>query len=301
MNAAATQIDKVRRVASRAVTRAKGGVASARKRSRSVDHLARAAQRYVEKRGTRLAASVTYYGFFSLFPLLSLAFAVTGYLAAVYPPVRESMLTAMHQFLPGVVGKIDFRAVAEVRAGAGVFGLVGLLIAGATWIGALREALRVIWRKPPRPRANMVTRKIIDLAVLLLLGGFLLASVTVSGFATSAARTVLGAVGLYGSLAARVVLSLLAVGLALLTDVVVFLVVFIRLPDGDERWRHLLPGAVLAAVGFEALSLAVTYYLGVVTRNPIYGTFAATIGLLAWMNLAARFTLLAAAWTVTRR
>jgi uncharacterized BrkB/YihY/UPF0761 family membrane protein len=43
-----------------------------------VDHLCRAAERYDELDGSRLAAAITYYGFFAAFALGVLLFAVLG-------------------------------------------------------------------------------------------------------------------------------------------------------------------------------------------------------------------------------
>src|SRR5690606_29981920 len=62
----------------------------ARRRHRLLDHLARAARRYREADGRRLAAAVTYYAFFAVFALALLGFATLGYV--LHEPAVEDYL-----------------------------------------------------------------------------------------------------------------------------------------------------------------------------------------------------------------
>ena len=56
---------------------------------------------------------------------------------------------------------------------------------------------------------------------------------------------------------------------------------------------------MLAAVGFELLKQAAALVVSGVSTNVIYGTFAATVGLLVWIGYASRLLLMAGAWVVT--
>ena len=66
--------------------------------------------------------------------------------------------------------------------------------------------------------------------------------------------------------------------------------------------RALVPGVVIATVGWELLQLAGGWYVSHEVRNatPVYGTFALVIGLLAWIHLGAFFTVLGAEANVVR-
>ncbi|MQA83325.1 MAG: YihY/virulence factor BrkB family protein [Streptosporangiales bacterium] len=271
----------------------------ARARSQPLDHLVRAYVRYDERRGDRLAAAVTFFGFLSFFPLLALGFAVAGYAVVVYPEARTQLLDAVRGLLPGITEQLDVGALASARAGAGLFALVGLLIAGIGWIDALRESLHEIWLKDPKADGNFVTKKLMAVAVLIVLGLCLIASVAVSSLATSATALALRLAGLAGSVAAAWVLKIFAVAVVLLFDVLIFLMLFCRLSGSRAPWRQVYRGAVLGAVGFEVLKLVGTYYVPLVAANPVYGAFGLTIGLLVWINLVTRFTVFAAAWTAT--
>ena len=56
-----------------------------RKRRPVVDHLFRTAEHYSAVKGSLQAGAVTYFAFLSFFPILALAFAVSGALVAVAP------------------------------------------------------------------------------------------------------------------------------------------------------------------------------------------------------------------------
>ena len=110
-----------------------------RRRSPQLDHVAQAWQRYSKDEGGQLAASVTYFGFLSFFPLLALAFSVLGYVVAYDPSLRASVEQSLQQALPGLIGdgsgQIDVDRIAAAKAGAGIIGLLGLLYAGLGWVG----------------------------------------------------------------------------------------------------------------------------------------------------------------------
>ena len=67
--------------------------------------------------------------------------------------------------------------------------------------------------------------------------------------------------------------------------------VFDLLPKAEgARWRSLLPGAVLAAIGFTAIHLFTVYYLSdKLERSPkLYGTLGAATVVLLGLYLIAR-------------
>lgn len=272
-----------------------------RARSRWFDHLGRAYDRYRRCRGDRLAAALTFYGFLSFFPLVALAFAVMGYAVAVSPDARDYVTKAIYQLLPGIAGRLPVQQIADAKAGAGAFGLIGLVWTGLGWIGVWRESLHTMWKGGPEDDANPIVTKLADLAVLVVLGLAVLASVALSGLATSATHAVLKAAGLNHVPGAGTVLRLVAIAVAVGADTFFFLVLFSRLSGTRAPWRRLVRGCLFGAVGFEALKLVGTYLVGHFMHNPIYASFAVIVGLLIWINLVSRLILFTAAWTATHR
>jgi membrane protein len=284
------------------IDRVKRAVNRVRQRRPGLDHVIRAWQRYQADGGDRLAAAVTYFGFLAFFPLVALAFSVLGFVLAHDPTLRDTITSHLNDTLPGLVGngpgQINVDKIAAAKTGAGVIGLLGLLYAGLGWVDALRQALRTIWHQDIRAGYIIVT-KLTDVGILIGLGLALLASVLVSVAATTATGTVLGWVGLEGSLTASIVVRALAIGLAIVADVAVFGWLFTRLPSTRPPGARVLQGALLMAVLFEILKVVGSIYLKGTTSNALYGTFAAVVGLLIWINLVSRLLLFCAAWTVT--
>ncbi|WP_420161418.1 YihY/virulence factor BrkB family protein [Nocardiopsis sp. CNT-189] len=263
------------------------------------DHLVRAYERYADRQGNQLAASVTYFAFLSFFPLIALAFAVVGYAVEVDPNARSYLETAIDEQLPGLSRQLPIEQIAQARTGAGAIGLIGLAYTGLGAVGALREALHTIWLKSVSDGPNFLVAKAIDLAVTAVLGAALLASVALTGVAQAATGWLLGWVGLDGSFTAAAATRLLGLAIAIGADLLIFLVLFSRLSGTRRPWRLLWRGALLAAVGFEVLKAVGALLIGGTLTNPVYASFAVLVGLLVWLNIVLRMVVFAAAWTAT--
>lgn len=278
-----------------------GAVRRARSRRPVFDHLMRAHDRYQERRGDRLAAGVTYFGFLSFFPLLALAYSLLGYAVGVSEWARSTLVEAIGSVLPGLAGRLPVEQIAQAKTTAGLIGAIGLVITGLGSIGALRESLREIWRNNPTGGGNLLVRKLWDAGMLIYLGLMLILSVAVSTVTAAATHGVLDLFGLDHVSGMGTVLRVLSLGIAVGFDTLIFLVLFSRLSGTWAPWRRIMRGALFGAVGFELLKLVATLLLAPAMRNPVYGPFAVTVGLLIWINIVSRFVLFAAAWTATRR
>jgi membrane protein len=269
-----------------------------RRRQPFVDHVVRAYGRYTNDGGDRLAASVTYFAFLSFFPLVALAFSITGFVVDAYPDLQDELTSKINDYLPGLADKLDVGSIGGAKVGVGLLGLLGLVLAGLAWIDAMRDAIRLMWHQNIDV-GNVVTRRVKDLGVLAGLGLMLLASTVVTSLATSATGWFLDWVGLSGSTVAKWFTGALALALALAIDLIVFLYLFWRLAGTTIMKRRVLRGALLGAVGVELLKIAGTWLIARTTTNPVYGTFAVIVGLLIWINIVMRWTLFVSAWTVT--
>ncbi|MQY07399.1 YihY/virulence factor BrkB family protein [Actinomadura macrotermitis] len=293
-------ISKVQHRIEDATDAGKGVLRAARARWRWFDHLARAYVRYQDRRGDRLAAALTCYGFLSFFPLLALAYSLLGYLVGVSRQARGYFVEAVASILPGLSDKLQVDQIAQSKGTAGLIGLAGLLITGLGWVQVLRESLRDIWGNEPTPEGNFFVLKLWDAGVLAFLGGMLMMSVAVSSLAGQATHTVLGWFGMADVPGAGTGLWLLSLAVAGTFDTIIFLVLFTRLSGTRAPWRRIIKGALLGGVGFELLKQVATLLLARTTQNPVYASFAVLVGLMVWINIVSRFMLYVAAWTATR-
>jgi hypothetical protein len=153
----------------------------ARRRYGWLDHLVRAAVRYDQADGGRLAAAVTYYAFFATFAMVLLGVAVFGFVLD-----DPAVLRAVQRYLTENLPRLDVHALRHARDTVGVIAVIGLPITGWLWIDSLRSSIRAIWRLPEYP-GTLLVRVLVDLLVLLGLGMLLAASLAVAFAITAAA------------------------------------------------------------------------------------------------------------------
>lgn len=268
---------------------------------RWVKHLGRAVSHYQGRQADLLAAGITYFGFLALFPVILLAISVAGFVLSGRPDLLADLIGEVRTAVPGELGTTlveSIERVTEQRGTVGVIGLLGLLYAGIGWMSKMRVAMQTIWRGQPLP-GNFVKDNLRDLIALVGLGGALLASVALTAVANGLTPLVLDLLGLDGVPGIGVLTKVLGIVVAIAGTTLIFLWLFIRLPQLDVPVRVVLPGALFGAVGFEVLKVVGTYYLAAVSNSPAALAFSTAIGLLVWIYFSSRFLLFAAAWTST--
>lgn len=246
-------------------------------------------KKFTDDRGGRLAAVVSFFGFFSLFPLLMVFVAVLGFVLDGRPGLRQDIVdTALGQF-PLLSDQLGANEGAEPggRALSGspiavTVGLTAAMWAGLRVTDALEGGLNDVYDVARDERSNFVVRRLRGLQVLAVLAVGLIASAVLAGVATALP---LGAL-------TRFILPLLALAVNTLLVVAVTKV----LVNCELGVRRVLPGATVAGSAFVALQVIGSLYVQRITEGAgdVYGTFAFVIGLLSWIYLQARVLLLSA-------
>jgi len=242
-----------------------------------------------EDQGSNLAALVSYYFFFSLFPLLLVFTTVTGFFLADDPELRVRLLDSAMGNFP-VIGQDLEQNIGDL-GGSGRTLAVGLLV--ALWAGlsagtAMQNAMNILWDVPWIERPTNVTRRLRSLTTVLAFGIWLVVSVAVATVATRLPNVIGLAwlVGTFGTLA---------------PNIAIFAWTFRHLPARKPSWRTVAPGSVVAGVVFTGLQAFGAVYVNrvVVGASNTYGTFSIVIGLLAWLYLQAQVAVAATALNVT--
>jgi YihY family inner membrane protein len=240
-------------------------------------------QKYAEDQGGFLSASVTYYAFLSIFPLLLVLVTLLGYALQGDPDLQRRVVNSAFADFPVIGPQLQ----SNVRSLHGSAPALAIGIGLALWAGtgvalALENSLDHIWGVPIRRRANPLLARLRALIWIALLGGLTLIG-TVLGSATAFAT--------YAP-AARVAAVIISLGI----NIAVFLAVFRVLTSHTPSWRDVLPGALVAAVAWEAMQLVGGYVVDRQLRHAssTYGVFAIVIGLLSWLYIGANVTLLSA-------
>ena len=257
-------------------------IEKARARWGAFDIAYRTFKRFGEDDGPTHAASLTYYTFFSIFPLLLFSAAALGFLTFGNEVLRDQLVDSGLKTIPILKDALSPEGLQEIednRNGLAVTGTLLALYTGSGVIIAMQHSLNKIYHVADEP--NFLQKRLRSLMWLAVLGLFAVASLalsTIAGFAPHAVAFVLSLAG----------------GLAVNTAL--FSTAYKMLPAISLSWKEVLPGAIVAAIGFEILKLAGTAYLarGESTRTDTFGTFAAAAALLIASFIVARVVLLAA-------
>ena len=246
-------------------------------------------QKFAEDQGGYLAASVTYYAFFSIFPLLLVLVTLLGYALQGDPGLQHRVLDSALADFP-VIGPQLRDNVHSLRGSVPALAVgIGVAVWAGTGVAlAFENALDHIWGVPIRRRANPLLARVRALVWIAAIGG-----ITLVG-------TVLGSASAFATYGPAVRVAAVVVSLAI--NIVVFLAAFRVLTSHSPTWRDVLPGALVAAVAWEVLQAAGGYIVDRQLRHAssTYGVFAIVIGLLSWIYLAATVTLLSAEINVVR-
>lgn len=229
------------------------------------------------------AVQIAYWGFFSLFPLLLVFVSILGFVLRGDSAARQAIVhSALAQFpivgvQPGTLG----------GSGVGLgLGLAATLLSGLGVTLATENALQTTYMIRRDRRPNFLSARWRGLKLLVAAGLLQILS-------TVAAGAVSGGFG-----GPALVIAGLAVSLVL--NLTLFFVVFRVLIPRVVPTRELWPGILIAAVAWTVLQSVGGVYVAHVVKGAgqTYGSFAAVIGLLAWLYLGARIVVYAAAINV---
>jgi membrane protein len=248
------------------------------------------ARKFSDDRASGLAALIAYYAFFSVFPLLLAFVSILGFVLEGNEALQRDIVDSLFAEMP-VIGPI-IRGDVGALTGNGVALAIGIAL--SVWAGlgvtlGLSRALHRVWDVPRRDQPGFVAARLRGLAILAVLGAVILAATLVAGVASA---------GRVGSTGERIAATVLSVGV----DALVLLAAFRLSTARGLSVRRLLPGVLLAAVGFFVLqSLGGLYVEHAIRRaSETYGVFALVIGMLSWLWLAAQLLLVAAEVNVVR-
>ncbi|MBS1883322.1 MAG: YihY/virulence factor BrkB family protein [Actinobacteria bacterium] len=246
-------------------------------------------KKFGEDEGGGMASLIAYRAFFSLFPLLLLMTTILGYVLAGDEELRKEVVNSTLSQFP-IIGDQLKGGTLQGSGIALAVGIVGSLLAGLGVVLETEQTFNRCWGVPKSAERGFVGSRVRAVGLLLVLGGLAVLATVVSGLVSGGADF-FGASG-----------KVLGLVVATALNLVVFGAVFRLLTTDAVETRSLVPGVVVATVGWEILQIAGGWYIAHAVKNAsaVYGTFALVIGLLAWIHLGATFVVLGAETNVVR-
>lgn len=242
---------------------------------------------FFDDRCPQLAAAISYYALFAVFPLVILG--ITAFGAIIGPEAaRSDIIEIISNIVPlaanGRATLTDQLGAVTGNAGVfGVLGVAGLIFSASGIMGAIRNGVNTAWdledRRPP------VQGKLIDIALIVGVGVGVGLSLGLT-FAQHRAPSA-GAAG-----------AAVSAGFFLTATAAVFgvsLLLFRFLPATRVRWSDVWPGALVAALGYQAVKEGFAVYLSNFGHyGAVYGSLAAVVVFLLFVFLSANVFLLGA-------
>ena len=235
---------------------------------------------------TQLAAAVSFFLLFSLFPLALVAISVTGFILKS-PTAQEQLISGIGDLIPisSTFITSTITGVVSARGTLGIFAIIGLLVGGLSVFYSVSKSLNAAWGvRQPR---SFLHERLVDFCMMVGAGLLLLISISLT-----AGFRVVGQLNLpaWGSMFLTNVLfwHCLVLLISAVLTFVVFLFLYRFVPNTPVRWRDIWGGALAAAICFEGTKFFFLWFVGNFGRyNLIYGPIGALIALLMWTYVSA--------------
>ncbi len=252
-----------------------------------------ALRNFLHEDSLMVSGSIAYHSLLAIFPLLLLLLGLTGIYVRRYE-LAGPLASVLQRYLPV---KPDFimQNVVGISRAYGRIGLVSVLLLLWSSSGVflpLERALNRAW-EVDRYRSWM-WRRLLALEMAFVAGFLILVSMAFVG-ANILVRNALGHL-LGPSLRPLVVFiyHLLSAGTSFTVALLMFLILFQRLPNRPMRFRQVLPGAFLTALLWVVARSFFILLLPVFNYRQIYGSIGVVVALMTWAYLSSAVILFGA-------
>ena len=233
-------------------------------------------RKFSDDQASNQAALLSYYGFFSLFPLILVFTTILGFVLKGDAHLRNSITTSVVAKLPIIGQELKGKSLSGSIAGLVIGGLTSLW-SGLAITTAAQGALNQVWAVPMKARPNFVRTRLRGIALLFSLGLLFVISAGAAGVVSGGLGGIGARIGGY-ALALVLNFGLFYASYRLLTD------------KGIECDLRL--GSGVAAVVWTLLEAVQGAYISHLKHSSnAYGTFGLVLALLIWLHLGAQLFL----------
>src|ERR1700730_1194739 len=231
----------------------------------------RVIRKFLEDQAPNWAALIAWNALFAMFPIVVFASSLLGFALRLFGEANDAVYKTIFTAIPGDTTEL-LKAVSGVKSQSGVLfiiGLVGLLWGGSALFGAIEQAFAVIYHTKPR---DFIRQRLIAFGMVFLFT--ILVGIAV---ATSALLPALKHIPnipefLYSG-AAAFILQVLG---GITAGFLLFGTIYFVIPNRKQQFGKIIPGALVAAVLFELITLVFPLYISL---NKGLNQYGATFGL----------------------
>jgi len=238
---------------------------------------------------TEMSAALAYYSVLSLAPLIIVTLGVAGIVADRDSLQTHLVLQADQLLGHGTGDLVKTLASQQHEEGTGtlatIVGVVTLLLGASAVFAQLQDGLQRVFGGKPRVKHSgawmFVRKRLLTMAMVLVLGFLLLVSLIVSAVLSAVAESLSAS---STELIAKTLAHLLA---SVLVATLLFTLVFRLLPDDRVGWREAWGGGLATAILFHVGEWLIGRYLGRISVASPYGAAGTLVVLLVWVYYSA--------------
>lgn len=257
-----------------------------------------ALQRFTEERGSETAASLAYYAFFSIFPML-LVFVVVGSFFVDRSVLQDQLLNLLEGILPGAEGIIfhNINQVLKLRGTVTFIALISLIWTATSVFDILVKNINRAFRKASAPK--FLKRRLIGF--LLFLG---LSMLMVFSIATAAITELIPVIRV--PINEKLLHETFVWGIAgslfpITINILMFWALYHWVPMIKVTLKASLLGGVFSGVIWELINRGFTWVISsqLIQYSLVYGSVGTIVALLFWIYLTATIMLIGAHLTAS--
>lgn len=252
-----------------------------------------AIKQFLHKNCQYMAAAISFYALFSMFPLGLAVISILGFIIGTESS-NETLAKEIADVLPissDLIGS-TMEGIISARAITGIASFVGLVWTSSAAFSAVRKGINTAWGVTT-PRAFLWER-IIDIG-LVFAAGLLVLIILFTAPLIEIIRQIFEYTLPQNEIPADMIWGTIADLVSPLLAFISILILYRWLPNTKVNIIHVVPGALLASICFILAQLGFIWYVGKFpVYNILYGAVGAIMALLAWVYISALIILFGA-------
>src|SRR6202048_4035320 len=235
----------------------------------------RVIRKFLEDQAPNWAALIAWNALFATFPIVLFAASLLGYALRLFGEANDAVYKTIFSVIPNDTGQQNevIKAVSGVKSQSGILfvvGLIGLLWGGAALFGAIEQAFAVIYHTKPR---DFIRSRLIAFGMVFLFTVLVGIAVPTSSILPALKNIPDIPLFLYSGAAAFILQVIVGVA----AGFVLFGSIYYVIPNRKQQLHKVVPGALVAGILFELVTLLFPLYLSI---NRGINQYGATFGLL---------------------
>jgi membrane protein len=241
---------------------------------------------FLDDRGMKLAASLSYYTVFSIGPVLLIIMSLAGIFYG-----REAVQGKLYGEIKGMVGPEAAVQIQEIiqnvqktnnsQLGATI-GFIILFIGATGVFTEMQDSINFIWSikaKPAKSWLKYIINRLISFSLIIGLGFILLVALFVNTLVellSERLKAIFPDYSVYLFYGINLIILLIVIS-------ALFAVIYKVLPDAKIGWRDAIKGAIFTATLFLIGKFLIGYYLGNSNVGLTYGAAASLVIIFLWV------------------